>query len=276
MAGRGNVTASTREAIQLVNVEMTVDDFVKWQKFKRMNLNKNSSMDAPPISASATSASSCGNVSKVVSNDQSVVPWLIDSGASRHMAGSYREFSKYDPDVKGHDVKLADGSTRAVTGTGVVVCGSNMSLSSVLHVPSFPINLLSISCITKELNCVAIFYPKWCLFLEIGTRRELGRGSMHDGLYYLDNDISPMVAAALSYSPLGEVLLLHHRLGHMPFGTIGQLYPGLLNKIRRSWCVMLANMANKLEVRMCCPIIAVVCPLRLFTQMCGVLVEFHL
>jgi hypothetical protein len=52
MAGRGNVTASTREAIQLVNVEMTVDDFVKWQKFKRMNLNKNSSMDAPPISAS--------------------------------------------------------------------------------------------------------------------------------------------------------------------------------------------------------------------------------
>jgi hypothetical protein len=149
------------------------------------------------------------------------------------MAGSYREFSKYDPDVKGHDVKLADGSTRAVTGTGVVVCGSNMSLSSVLHVPSFPINLLSISCITKELNCVAIFYPKWCLFLEIGTRRELGRGSMHDGLYYLDNDISPMVAAALSYSPLGEVLLLHHRLGHMPFGTIGQLYLGLLNKISK-------------------------------------------
>lgn len=115
----------------------------------------------------------------------------------------------------------------------MVLCGSNMSLSSVFRVPSFPVNLLSISCITKELNRAAIFYPTWCLFLEFGTGRELGRGSMHDGLYYLDNDISPMVAAAVSYSPLGEVLLLHHRLGHMPFGIMGQLYPSLFNKINK-------------------------------------------
>jgi hypothetical protein len=45
----------------------------------------------------------------------------------------------------------------------------------------------------------------------------------------LDNDISPMVIVALSYSLAGEVLLQHHRLGHMPFTTMGQLYPGLFN-----------------------------------------------
>lgn len=40
---------------------------------------------------------------------------------------------------------------------------------------------------------------------------------MHEGLYYFDNDISPVVAATLSYSPLQEFMLLHQRLGHMSF-----------------------------------------------------------
>jgi hypothetical protein len=157
MAGKGNVG--------LVNVEMTAEEFVKWKQFKRMGLHKKSSTEAPNTSAYAASTNSYGSVSKVVSNDQSCVPWLIDSGASRHMVGSYKEFSKYAPNVKGEGVKLADGSTQAVMGTGVVLCGSNLSLSSVLHVPSFPINLFSISCTTAELNCD----PTWCLFMEIGT-----------------------------------------------------------------------------------------------------------
>jgi transposase InsO family protein len=71
-------------------------------------------------------------------------------------------------------------------------------------------------------------------FWKLGLEKNLGgKACMIDGLYYLDNDISPMVAAALSYSPLVEVLLLHHRLGHLPFGTMNQLYPSLFNKINK-------------------------------------------
>lgn len=95
----------------------TAEEFVKWQQFKRMSLNKRSSTVAPATSASATSTNSYGNVPKVVSNNQSIVPWLIDSGASRHMVGSYKEFSKYAPNVKGEGVKLAYGSTQDVMGT---------------------------------------------------------------------------------------------------------------------------------------------------------------
>ena len=166
--------------------------------------------------------------------DKSIdAPWLLDSGASRHMAGSYRNFIDYTPDLNKKTVKLADGSSQTIMGSGTIMCSTDMSLSSVLHVPSFPINLLSISCITNELNCVAILFPSWCLFQELGTGKRLGTGIMHDGLYYLDNNVPPVVAAVASLSPLDEFLLHHRRLGHMSFVTLGRLYPALYSKVNQ-------------------------------------------
>ena len=209
-----------------ITVQMTADELKKWCQFKCIRKG-----DKEFCESTVVSAGYYRNIPTSAEFSCNATPWLVDSGASRHMVGSYENFSNYAPNVRGQGVKLADGSTQAIMGTGTVMCGPNMPLSSVLHVPSFPINLLSISCITEELNCAAIFYPKWCLFQEIGTRRELGRGSMHDGLYYLNSDISPVVAAALSYSPLQEFMLLHRRLGHMSFSTLGKLYPHFFNKI---------------------------------------------
>ena len=147
-----------------ITVQMTADEFKKWCQFKCMRKGDKESCEATTISAGYY-----GNVSTFAKSSCNGTPWLVDSGASRHMVGSYKEFSKYASNVNGQGVQLADGSTQAIMGTGTVVCGHDMSLSSVLHVPSFPINLLSISCITKELNCAAIFYPTWCVFLELGT-----------------------------------------------------------------------------------------------------------
>jgi hypothetical protein len=58
-------------------------------------------------------------------------------------------------------------------------------------------------------------------------------GRMHDGLYYLDKDISPAEATVLSPSPLNEFLLQHHRLGHISFATLGQFYPNLYSRINK-------------------------------------------
>ena len=91
------------------------------------------------------------------------------------MAGSYRNFVEYAPDLKRQSVRLADGSSQTVLGIGTVACGSNMSLSSTLHVPSFPMNLLSISCITKELNCAVIFSHHDAYFRNLGLEENLGR-----------------------------------------------------------------------------------------------------
>ena len=233
LGGRANITSVMEESSQLMRVEMSVDDWEKWRQFKGMCIEDKQSTEASNASTSAAATNFGGNISRTLSYKTNDIPWLIDSGASRHMSGSYQNFIEYAPDLKTQSVKLADGSSQTVLGSGTVMCGSNISLSSVLHVPSFPINLLSISCITKELNCAVIFFPSWCLFQELGTGRRLGMGNMRNGLYYLDDNMSHKVAAVLTPTPLEEFLLLHRRLGHMSFITLGQLYPTLYNKISK-------------------------------------------
>ena len=56
---------------------------------------------------------------------------------------------------------------------------------------------------------------------------------MRDGLYYLDNNMLHMVAAASTHSPQQELLLHHHRLGHMSFAILGRLYPELYNRVSK-------------------------------------------
>jgi hypothetical protein len=99
-----------------------------------------------------------------------------------------------------------------VVRSGTINCSANLNIPCILHVSSFPLNLLSVSCITKDLNYVAIFFPYWCMFQELGTGRKVGTGVLRDGLYYLDNDAYHIVAAALPLSPLEELLFQHCRL----------------------------------------------------------------
>lgn len=103
-----------------------------------------------PESASTSHASQGVNCS---SN-----PWIIDSGATNHMTGSSKKLSSYTPRSGKGRVCIADGSYAPIMGSGAISC-TPMSLSHVLHVPNFPVDLLSVSSITKELNCGAWFQP---------------------------------------------------------------------------------------------------------------------
>jgi hypothetical protein len=76
-------------------------------------------------------------------------PWVIDSGANDHMTGSSTSLSNYHPVATPKSVTLANGSLSKVVGSGTTHLSPDIELSSVLHVPGFPFNLLSISKITK-------------------------------------------------------------------------------------------------------------------------------
>ena len=53
---------------------------------------------------------------------------------------------------------------------GLVHTTPSLSLSSFLHVPSFTANLLSISRITRDLNCSVTFFPSFYVFQDLQTR----------------------------------------------------------------------------------------------------------
>jgi len=67
---------------------------------------------------------------------------------------------------------------------------------------------------------------------ELGTGRILGTGTVHNGLYYLDEG-SDEVALATQMSPCQELLLLHRRLGHPSFATMSHCYPSLFGSCHK-------------------------------------------
>ena len=83
--------------------------------------------------------------------------WIVDAGASNHMTGSLNGFFKYKQCDKAIKVTMADGNISFAKGEGSI-CLADLRLNSVLYVPDLRCNLLSISKLTKDLNCKVPFF----------------------------------------------------------------------------------------------------------------------
>ena len=90
--------------------------------------------------------------------------WVIDSGASSHMTGFPSVLTSYRPETSIPDVRIADGRSCPVLGSGQSRATSSLPLQNILYIPGFPANLLSISAITKALHCGVLFFPHHCVF----------------------------------------------------------------------------------------------------------------
>ncbi|XP_070049281.1 uncharacterized protein [Nicotiana tomentosiformis] len=67
--------------------------------------------------------------------------------------------------------KEAEPVANAVT-TGI----TDKKVQNILHIPEFKYNLLSVSKLTKKLQCLAAFYPDFCIFQELSSRKVLEIG----------------------------------------------------------------------------------------------------
>jgi hypothetical protein len=105
-------------------------------------------------------------------------------------------------------------------------------------VPSLEYNLLSVSQITSALNCTVTFWPFYCVFQDILTRKTLGCGVKRGNLYYLElmkigeQQYSTACSATKSDRILSEVWLWHKRLGHLSFSYLKKLKPHLFTELQ--------------------------------------------
>lgn len=123
-------------------------------------------------------------------------------------------------------------------GKGTVNYTNTLPLSNVLHAPSFPVNLLSISAIISQLNCVVLFDKPKVIFREKGTGKVLGTGTLHKGLWYVDEEnMEAALALVLETNNVwegneGKLLMLYHRrLGHPAFPILEKMYPEVYRKV---------------------------------------------
>ncbi|KAG7983008.1 hypothetical protein I3843_04G082300 [Carya illinoinensis] len=92
--------------------------------------------------------------------------WIIDSGAIDHMTFNNHHIQSIKP-FEQHMVSTANGTPSPVIGEGSITLTENMSLDSVLVVPTLNHNLLSVAQITLTLHCIVIFWPNLCVFKDI-------------------------------------------------------------------------------------------------------------
>ena len=96
---------------------------------------------------------------------------------------------------------------------------------------------------------------------------------MHDGLYYLDSNIFPIVATMVSPSSLEEYLLQHRRLGHLSFAILGQIYPSYCKISKEQLMCDACQYGKQVRSSYLSSDNRSVCLCRLYIQMCGALAE---
>ncbi|KAJ1289187.1 hypothetical protein BS78_02G145200 [Paspalum vaginatum] len=91
--------------------------------------------------------------------------WILDSGASKHVTGTSSEFDSYIqyPPTRKETIQTADGTSQPIRGVGTVQCTPSIKLLSLLHVPAFPVNLVSLSALVDQLDCRVILDRENCL-----------------------------------------------------------------------------------------------------------------
>ena len=111
-------------------------------------------------------ASTPGTSALIASHD---ISWVIDSGALGHMTRIPSILTSYYPISSIPNVHIADGRPCLVRGSGISRATATLPLHNVLYVLGFSTNILSISAITKALNCGVFFYPYHCIFQDLST-----------------------------------------------------------------------------------------------------------
>lgn len=98
------------------------------------------------------------------------------------MTGLFNLFSTYILLSGKQKVKIADGFLSSVAGKDSISVSKTMILISVLHIPNLSCNFLSVSKLTKDLNCMAKVSPSNPEFQDLYTGKKIGSAKEVDEL----------------------------------------------------------------------------------------------
>uniref|UniRef100_A0A803NB22 Integrase catalytic domain-containing protein n=1 Tax=Chenopodium quinoa TaxID=63459 RepID=A0A803NB22_CHEQI len=116
--------------------------------------------------AGITSASHVVSLSQFFDHDS----WIVDSGATDHMASNLALFSDIHKLPNHVKVSLPDGSVKLVLHSGIVNLNSQVKLDNVLYIPEFRHNLLSVGKLLDQNDLVVVFEQDSCSFQDSITK----------------------------------------------------------------------------------------------------------
>jgi len=123
-------------------------------------------------------------------------------------------------------VMVGNGQSLPISHIGsvsTVAPNSSIPLSNVLVVPGIKKNLISISQLTKQINCRVIFDSLRLIIQDRVTGTVLGVGRCENGLYVLNQHHHALVSLLSAHKPRASAQLWHTRLGHPNYRIISSL-----------------------------------------------------
>ena len=113
-------------------------------------------------------------------------------------------------------VSLPNGNKVQIDSIGSIKFGFDFLIKEIFHVPSFCDNLLFVIKMTKSLNCSVTFFPNFCILQDLATKKTIGLGKQHNGLYYFSTNITPLVSLSTQKANQASTQsdLWHKRLDH--------------------------------------------------------------
>lgn len=167
------------QLLKLINKENTLESSA--------NMASTSSTNA--ANDRGTSTMACSIITTLLANAKNK-KWIVDTGATSYMSSNLELLSEAMEFVENRKVNLPNVEVSDVSHTRSCGIFKGEIIKEVLYVPDFKYNLLSVSKITKELNCLVAFYPTFCLFQDLFNGRVLGIGKKEDGLYLLYSQVN--------------------------------------------------------------------------------------
>ena len=106
-------------------------------------------------------------------------------------------------------ITLANGSQTMAKGIGSACPLPSIPFTSVIYVLDYPFNMISISKLTRDLNCLIIFSDNSITLQDWSMGRMIGIGREFQGLFHLSSPSSSIVCTSMD-----TPLLIHSCLGH--------------------------------------------------------------
>ena len=111
-------------------------------------------------------------------------------------------------------MQTANGERVDVTKASIVDISPSIQFKNCLLIPSSTHKLLSVSQLTKELNCIILMTYDGCIVQDALTGTIIGRSTERGGLYYVDETTQNGQILLTRGSPEYYLWMWHRRLGH--------------------------------------------------------------
>ena len=141
----------------------------------------------------------------------------------------------FKPTSRTH-IQTANGECISVTKAGTVDISPSIHLKNCLLIPSLSHKLLSVSQLTKELNCTPLLTSDGCTVQDAHTGKIIGRGTERGDLYYVDETTQQSQAKLTRGSPVHQLWTWHRRLGHPFLPYFKHLFPSLKSTVMSLDC----------------------------------------